>query len=106
MRDLACVVHVHSTFSDGTAAVPEIAAAARAAGADVVLLTDHDTLAARRAGCEGWHDDVFVLVGHEISPKGGHFLAFGLDDEIPHDGLGEEEICARVRDAGGLGFPA
>ena len=106
MHDLACVVHVHSTFSDGTATVPEIAAAARAAGADAVLLTDHDTLAARRAGCEGWHDGVLVVVGMEISPKGGHFLAFGLDDEVRHGGLGEEEICARVRARGALGFPA
>jgi hypothetical protein len=106
MRDLACVVHVHSTFSDGTATIPEIATAARRAGADAVLVTDHDTLAGRRAGCEGRHGGVLVLIGMEISPKVGHFLAFGLDEEVVHDGLTEEEICTRVRDAGALGFPA
>jgi histidinol phosphatase-like PHP family hydrolase len=58
MHDLACVVHVHSTFSDGTATVPELVEATRRAGADALLLTDHDTLAARRHGLEGWHDDV------------------------------------------------
>jgi hypothetical protein len=106
MRDLACAVHVHSTYSDGTATVPEILAAARTAHADAVLLSDHDTLAARRDGWEGWHDGVLLVVGMEISPKGGHFLAFGLDEEVGHEGRSEEEICAAVAAAGGLGFPA
>jgi hypothetical protein len=106
VEDLACVAHVHSTCSDGTATVPEIAAAARAAGADAVLLTDHDTLAARRAGFEGFHDGVLVLVGMEISPRGGHFLAFGLDEEVAHEGRTEEEICAEVSARGALGFAA
>ena len=106
MRDLACVVHVHSTYSDGTASVPEILAAARAADADAVLLTDHDTLGAKREGWEGRHDGVLLAVGMEVSPKGGHLLAFGVDDEITHDGRSAEEICAAVRAAGGLAFPA
>lgn len=106
MRDLACVVHVHSTYSDGTASVPEIVGAARSAGADAVLLTDHDTLGARRDGWEGRHDGVLVVVGTEISPKGGHLLAFGIDEEVSHAGRSEEQICAAVRAAGGLAFPA
>ena len=100
------MLHVHSTFSDGTANVVEIADAARAAGAQAVLLTDHDTLAARRAGCEGWHDGVLVLVGLEISPADGHLLAFGVDEEIAHDGRSEAELVDAVRRSGGLSFPA
>ena len=69
-HDLSCVVHVHSTYSDGTGTVPEIAAAAGRNGVDVVLLTDHDTLAARRRGEERWHDSVLVLVGEEVSHQG------------------------------------
>jgi hypothetical protein len=107
MHDLACVVHLHSTHSDGTGTVREIMRAARRAKADVVLLTDHDTLAAKRAGDEGWHDDVLLLVGTEVSPRGGnHLLAFGLDEEIDHAGLGAAGICRAVRDAGGFGFAA
>lgn len=53
LYDLACAIHIHSTFSDGTASVEELCASARATGRDAVLLTDHDTLAARRAGFEG-----------------------------------------------------
>jgi hypothetical protein len=71
-----------------------------------VLLTDHDTLAARRDGWEGWHDGVLLVVGHEISPRQGHYLAFATEHEIPHAGRGATEIAAAVRAAGGFGFAA
>jgi hypothetical protein len=37
--------------------------AAREAEVDALLLTDHDTLGARRDGWEGLHDGVFLMVG-------------------------------------------
>jgi hypothetical protein len=102
--DLACVMHVHSTCSDGSGTVPEIAAAAAASGVDVVLLTDHDTLAARDQ--EGWHHGVLVLVGVELSSAAGHLLAFGIDEVIAHDGVGAAELAQRVAAAGGICFAA
>src|SRR5262249_32883700 len=75
-----CVAHVHSRPSDGTATVPELRAAVRAAGAEVLLLTDHDSLGARDAGEDGWGDGVLVVAGHEVSPRGGHLLVFGTDE--------------------------
>ena len=105
LHDLAGVVHVHSTYSDGTGTVPEIARAARANGLDFLLLTDHDTLAARDHGEEGWHDGVLVLVGEEVSPRReNHYLAFGLERPIDHAGLSPQQIVDRVGDAGGFGF--
>ena len=78
-----------------------------APGADVVLLTDHDTLAAKRNGEEGWYGDVLLLVGEEVSPRRrNHYLAFGLDEEIDHTQLDAAGICAAVRAAGGFGFAA
>jgi predicted metal-dependent phosphoesterase TrpH len=107
VHDLACVIHLHSTHSDGTGTVPEIAAAARRAKADVVLLTDHDTLAAKDRGEEGWHGPVLVLVGEEVSPRGGnHYLAFGLDRHVRHRGRSPAQIAQAVRDGGGFGFAA
>ena len=107
MHDLACVVHLHSTHSDGTGTVPEIAKAAGRSGVDVVLLTDHDTLAAKNAGEEGWHGPVLVLVGEEVSPLGqNHYLAFGLDEHVRHGGRSAAEVCAAVRDGDGFGFAA
>lgn len=106
-HDLACVVHLHSTHSDGTGTVAEIAAAAAASAVDVVLLTDHDTLAARRAGEERHYGNVLVLVGEEVSPPSqNHYLAFGIDEEIDHGGLTAAEICAAVEAEGGFGFAA
>jgi hypothetical protein len=107
MNDLACVVHLHSIYSDGTGTVPQIARAGRRAGADVVLLTDHDTLEAKDRGEEGWYDDVLLLVGTEVSPRRrNHYLAFGIDRTIDHDGLDAAGICRAVREAGGFGFAA
>jgi hypothetical protein len=106
LRDLACVVHVHSTYSDGTATVPEIIAAARAAGADAVLLTDHDTLQARRDGWEGRHDGVTVVVGHEVTSREGHLLVFGVEREIAHVGRTAAELCGASAAAGGLAIAA
>jgi hypothetical protein len=104
--DLTCVVHVHSTYSDGTGTVPEIARAAQRAGVDVVLLTDHDTLEAKRRGEERWYGGVLVLVGEEVSPiNRDHFLAFGIDKEINRR-LSGPEVCEAVAAAGGFGFGA
>jgi len=101
MHDLSCVVHLHSVHSDGTGTVEEIARAAK--GIDVVLLTDHDTMAAE----PGWYGDVLVLVGEEVSPKGSnHYLAFGLDSPIDHTGMDAADIVRAVREAGGFGFAA
>lgn len=106
LHDLSCVIHVHSTYSDGTASVEELIEQARSCGRDVVLLTDHDTLGARHDGYEGWHGNVLLGVGVEVSPSRGHYLAFGLDREIDHRHLTESEIPAAVAAAGGFGFAA
>jgi hypothetical protein len=101
-----CIVHVHSTYSDGSATVAELRDAARAAGARVLLLTDHDSQAARDNGEDGWGGDVLVVVGHEVSPRGGHLLVFGTDAVVPHAGRDEREILDAVADAGGFGYAA
>jgi hypothetical protein len=104
--DLTCVVHLHSTYSDGTGTVPQIARAAARAGVDVVLLTDHETLAAKHNGEERWYSDVLLLVGMEVTPKNfDHFLAFDIDETVSPR-LSGPEICEAVRAAGGFGFGA
>lgn len=106
-HDVSCVIHVHSTHSDGTGTVPEIARAGERTGTDVVLLTDHDDLGALRDGEEGWYGSTLLLAGHEISPVGrNHMLAFGLDSEVRHRGLSPAQIAQAVRDRGGLGIAA
>ncbi|MDQ3728220.1 MAG: CehA/McbA family metallohydrolase [Actinomycetota bacterium] len=106
LHDLACAVHLHSNYSDGTATIPELMEDARDAERDVVLLTDHDTLGARDDGHEGWHGSVLLGVGLEVTPRAGHFLAFGIEKKIKHKGVPEAEIPVAVAKAGGFGFAA
>ena len=106
LSDLACAVHLHSDYSDGTASIPELMESAREAERDVVLLTDHDTLGAKDDGFEGWHGSVLLGVGLEVTPRAGHYLAFGLDRKIKHKGLSETDIPGAVAAAGGFGFVA
>lgn len=106
LHDVSCVVHVHTTHSDGTATVAEGVAAAGEAGADALLITDHNTLAARREGAEGTHAGVLVLVGSEVSATHGHYLAFGLSKPVSGRRRPAGETAEAVRAAGGIGFAA
>jgi len=100
--DLTCVIHLHSTHSDGSGTVRQIARAAARAGIDVVFPTDHDTL----AGEERWYDQVLVLVGEEVTPRNrDHYLAFDIQERISPR-LSGPEICEAVRVQGGFGFAA
>ncbi len=49
---------------------------------------------------------MLLLVGVEVSPRGGHFLAFGLERAIDHAGLFEADIGRAVDRAAALGFAA
>ncbi len=70
-------LHVHSHFSsDGGGTIPEIAAGAKQAGFDFVVITDHDNIGAKRAGQEGTYDGVDMFVAMEASTPAGHLLTF------------------------------
>jgi len=99
-------LHIHSTFSDGEGSVPQIAAAAQEAGLDFIGVTDHNTLAAREAGLEGWHGDVLVLVGTEVNINKNHYIAFDVSAPIPPDDENPCSVIAAVREQGGFGYPA
>lgn len=104
-HELTCVVHVHSVHSDGTGTVDEIVAAARRAGAQAVLLTDHDSTRGRFQA--GWHGGVLLCVGVEVSPgHGNHVLAFGVERPVRHLGRTLRQVVDDIHAAGGLAFAA
>lgn len=70
-------IHVHTTHSDGALDVGGVLEEGRAAGLDFLLITDHNTLAAKPQ--EGYHGDLLLIVGIEISTDTGHILGFGFD---------------------------
>ena len=78
-------LHLHSLASDGTAGIDEILAAAIAANLQVIAITDHDRIDAALAGralAERRGLAVEVIVGEEISTRGGHLLGLWLTDPI------------------------
>ena len=104
--DWSCVVHLHSTYSDGTPTVPELLEDAAANDRDAVLLTDHDTLGARADGWERWHGSVLLVVGTEISTAGGHLLAFGVERSPDLRRRPGSEAAREVARQGGICFAA
>ncbi len=96
------VIHVHTDRSDGTAGYEYVAAAARAAGADFLIVTDHDTLGGGPS-VEGWYDGLLLLVGAEVSPDRNHYLCLGIG-EVPSRELAPAEVVESVARQGGLGF--
>jgi hypothetical protein len=105
-HDWACVIHVHSTFSDGTPTVHELVADAAVNDRDAVLLTDHDTVGARDAGLEGWHRSVLLVVGEEVTTAAGHLLAFGASGFEDRGGPPGREVTAAVARQGGVSIAA
>lgn len=99
-------LHLHTTYSDGTGTVRQIAGDAKKAGLDWIIITDHNSLDALHNNEEGWYDGVAVIIGEEITPDpGDHYLAFGLKKNIPAFENPLDNIKA-VKDQGGIGFIA
>ena len=60
-------LHSHSTASDGTCPPAEVMRRARAAGLDVIALTDHDTVAGHEEAREALPRGLTLLPGMELS---------------------------------------
>ncbi|MBI3323921.1 MAG: CehA/McbA family metallohydrolase [Candidatus Omnitrophica bacterium] len=105
-RDLTGVIHIHTIYSDGGGTVEDVARAANQLRLDYVVVTDHNTLKPLREGKQGWYGMTLVLIGSELSTRGGHYLALNIHEEIDRDRLATQEIIDEVNRQGGLGFIA
>ena len=90
-------LHCHSTASDGTCPPAEVMARARAAGLDVVALTDHDTVAGHAEARLARPAGLTLVPGMELSCRlaghSVHLLGYLFD---PADAALAAE-CARIR---------
>jgi hypothetical protein len=103
------VLHIHSRYSDGSGTMRKIIKAAKKAGLDYIVITDHNVLQAMENGAEGWYDGLLVLVGEEVGvPRSGHYLAFGISDTIePKDNQEDaRQYIKAAKRQGGIGFAA
>lgn len=85
-------LHTHSTASDGTLSPADLMQVARAAGLDVVALTDHDTTRGWAAAADSLPAGLSLVRGAELSctyvaPAGEavsmHLLAYLFDPDEP-----------------------
>ena len=106
-KELVGCIHIHSTYSDGTGTVPEIAQIAREVGLDFIMMTDHNNLRAITNGEEKWYGNVLAIIGYEINDidDTNHYLAFGLSQEVDRN-LPAPEYVKRVKKDGGFGIIA
>jgi predicted metal-dependent phosphoesterase TrpH len=101
-------LHIHSLASDGVSSVAEILQQAERRQLDVIAITDHeriDAAVAARAMALARGMRVQVIVGEEITTRGGHLLGLGLHERIrPFRSL--RASIARVHEQGGLAVVA
>jgi 3',5'-nucleoside bisphosphate phosphatase len=90
-------LHTHSSISDGTDPPAEVMRQAKAAGLDVVALTDHDTVAGHQQALAQAPEGLTFVPGMELSCRldghSVHMLAYLFDPADP-DLAGE---CDRIR---------
>lgn len=96
-------IHMHTTYSDGSGSVEDLALAAHKAGLRWIIITDHDTLAGLPQA--GWLHDVLVIVGHEITPDRNHFLALNTAHVIDNR-MQPQDFVDAVYASGGFGIIA
>jgi len=102
-------LHVHTLASDGVSSIAEILDHAEdRLGLDVIAITDHERIdaavaareMARRRGLR-----VEVIVGEEITTRGGHLVGLFLRRRIPPWGSMRDSV-ARVHEQGGIAIVA
>lgn len=95
-------IHIHSDLSDGTGDINLITRAAKNAGLDFIIVTDHN----HYDRDEGIINGVYVIKGEEISPLDcNHYLALGINEKIDFCDNSQTYID-EVRAQGGFGFAA
>ncbi|HAM38919.1 MAG: hypothetical protein A2474_04025 [Elusimicrobia bacterium RIFOXYC2_FULL_34_12] len=100
-------IHIHSFYSfDGSKKIDYLTKTAKKCGLDYIIINDHFSIEAKKY--EGWHDDVLVIVGEEISPRYNHYLAFNIKEPIAvdRDYNNPQTYIDEVNKQGGFGFIA
>ena len=107
MFDYCGAIHIHSSYSfDGLRSIDEIIASAQRCGLDFVVINDHASIESKKY--EGWHGNVLLITGEEITPAKNHYLAFGINKPVvvPKNDSNPQAYIDEVNRLGGFGFIA
>src|SRR5262249_12305541 len=94
--------HLHSTNSDGRGTPSQIAHAAKQAGLQFIVMTDHNL---RTLSAPTYEDGVLVISGVELSTRAGHLVALGTPRGLNKSELDGDPV-QRVTDLDGFSFLA
>src|ERR671913_443690 len=95
--------HVHSTTSDGTGSLDEIAAAAARAGLKFVIITDHGD-GTRVPEPPQYRSGVLCIEAVEVNTTGGHLVVLGARPS-PYPLAGAPAVVLEdVHRLGGIGI--
>jgi hypothetical protein len=98
-------IHIHTARSDGSGSIDDVASAARRAGLQFVVITDHGD-GTRKPEPPAYRESVLCIDGVEISTTGGHYLALGMP-QTPYRLAGEpRDVVEDVKRFGGFGIVA
>lgn len=108
MWEIVGNLHLHTDLSDGAASHEAVAAAARQAGLDFIIYTDHNTTRPEKAG---WYQELLCLMGQEIhdtrvEPSVSHLLGYMLTDDLQHLADQPQRLIDTIAERGGLSFLA
>ena len=107
LHDYRAAFHVHTQYSERSEVAAQAVTAAQQAGIDILLLSDHNSLAARKDGWQGWQGSTLVLVADEVTPPGrAHVLALGVQDIEGIQYLSEPAYLRRIVRQDGLAILA
>ena len=101
-------LHIHTLASDGVSSVAEILDHAERAALDVIAIADHeriDAALAARSMAEARGSKVAVIIGEEITSRGGHVLGLFLTKRIKPWGSLRSTV-AQIHEQGGLAIMA
>lgn len=105
LLDLKGVIHVHSRLSHDSHGDPdEILQAARQAGLQFLMTTDHNTHRIFTEGLQGRFDDLQIIRGAEMIKDGQTILAVNLREFIDGHRMSIHEAVREIKAQGGLAF--
>ncbi len=112
MHELKFSLHIHTTYSDGSASHQDLSDIAAKAGLDGIITTDHNIWI---GGLEGYYGEgkkkVMLLVGEEVhdrtlNPPGNHMLIIGAQKEMSPYAKDPQRLIDQIQHSRGLSFIA